>query len=315
MEKLDAQKLKVGLDAALTAKKSGSTAETLSISAERNPVAGIKLREKNLKERIRHEAISRIAQDIYERRTDSNNNPATKEYKGLRLYKDEIDKMLRVAGFNPGKEYTDKEREALEKWDWKQAAAIYEEELRRGDKEPRPETRPVPKPRPAEAAPKLKPEEKFKPTKRELTGEQKKLFESLVSKARLEEIEGKFPQNMEGLDEEERGRWERRRKALFSARRSLEYMAGNIPEKEVVNFRDKIMNQFLAEYRRLRREEEKTFGKSLAEEADVLQKFKKDIRERMKEALSDRFSEKSVSLIMNYYTKIFDLEYLLGNSK
>ncbi len=174
--------------------------------------------------------------------------------------------------------------------------------------------KPAPESRVAEATPEPRLGERKK-KKEELTGGRKELFESLVQKARLEEIKKKFPKNMEGLSESERGRWERRGKALFRARRSLEYMVGNVPEKEIINFRDKIMDPFLDEYRRLKKEKEKTIGKNLAEEADELRKFKEDIREKMKEALSDRFSEESISLIINYYMKISDLEYLLSDSK
>lgn len=214
---------------------------------------------------------------------------------------DEIMSQLHEMWAEKWLEYLEKER--------------YAEQAGEGKKPVEPE--PVRRPRPAEArevALEQKPKDK-RLEKKELTKEQEKLFESLVQKARLEEIEGKFPKNMKDLDENERGRWERRGKALFRTRRSLEYMVGNVPEKEVVNFRDKIMDQFLAEYRRLRKEKEKIIGKSLAEEGNELQRFKKDIREQMKEALSDRFSEESVSLIISYYMKIFDLEYLLGNSK
>lgn len=85
--------------------------------------AGVNHREKFFSNETRETVIGMIAQEIYDRRMSDSDNPAEKEYEGLPLYGDEIERLLRRNGI---KKDTEKARKFMEKWDFDQAVNIYE---------------------------------------------------------------------------------------------------------------------------------------------------------------------------------------------
>ena len=314
MEKLDPEKLKRGLDTALAAKE--GSAKNLGEAKDASPAPDLNrdatIGDKQLKDEIRHKAISTIAEEIWRRRKNTSESKYVKEYKGLHLYDDDLKRLLRLNAKSTDLE-SDEAKGFLEKWDWDQAVEIYEREHRGKEKVPAvgpaPVSRTAETEKPAVAGRALiggpKPGDKEK--KKELTGEQKELFESLTKKARLDEIEGKFPKNFEDLEEGERKSWEIRESSLGLVKEYLEEIVGRIPASKVEIFRDGIMDQFLNQYRKIRKEKEK---QKIMKESE-LQEFKKEILEEMEKDLQELFG-KGTTTIVNYFRNMFNVEFLLA---
>ena len=138
----------------------------------------------------------------------------------------------------------------------------------------------------------------------------RRLYESLAQKARIAEIEAKIPK------EASKGQevlWEIQKSALKGLKQTLGKMVKSFSASEVAVIRDEFLGNFLDIYREMRKEKEKK-GKMNPTE---LRMFKDEVTSQMEESLRDRYGEdeQSVKLIMGYFWNMFNVEYLLDDSK
>jgi len=138
----------------------------------------------------------------------------------------------------------------------------------------------------------------------------RRLHESLAQKARIAEIEAKIPK------EAPKGQevlWEIQKSALKGLKQTLGKMVKKFSAEEAAVIRDEFLGNFLDIYQEMRKEREKK-GKMNPTELRI---FKDEVTSQMEEGLRDRYGEdeQSVKLIMGYFWNMFNVEYLLDDSK
>lgn len=138
----------------------------------------------------------------------------------------------------------------------------------------------------------------------------KQLYESLVQKTRIAEIEAKIPK------EAPKGQevlWEIQKSALKGLKQTLGKMVKKFSAQEAAVIRDEFLGNFLGIYQEMRKEREKKGRLNPTE----LREFKDGVASQMEEGLRDRYGEdeQSVKLIMGYFWNMFNVEYLLDDSK